>query len=76
MSAMQASVHRYDAADASGAVILDNGVVLPFTSDALRDSGLRGLRVGQRLSMEVTDGDPPTVTRLWIVGIGEGQSIG
>jgi len=42
----------------------------------LRDSGLRGLRVGQRLSMEVTDADPPTVTRLWIVGIGEGQSIG
>ncbi|MBK6887145.1 MAG: hypothetical protein IPH03_12455 [Tetrasphaera sp.] len=74
---MQATVHRYDPDTHSGEVILDDGVVLPFGPAALAQSGLRLLRVGQRLSLrtEPVDGAAPAVSRLWLVGIGEGEII-
>jgi 2-phospho-L-lactate guanylyltransferase len=49
---VQATVYRYDPDSGSGAVVTDDGVVLPFDLDALRLSGLRHLRPGQRLTVE------------------------
>ncbi len=69
---MQASVHRFDEETGEGSVLLDDGRERPFGRGAFEASGLRYLRVGQRLSVE-TDDD--AVVRLWIVGIGEGQTI-
>lgn len=69
---MQGSVHDFDETARAGAVLLDDGRRLPFPADVFADSGLRHLRVGQRVSIDV-EGD--AVTRLWIVGIGEGQPI-
>ncbi|CCI54469.1 MAG: hypothetical protein LKG20_08220 [Tetrasphaera jenkinsii] len=70
---MQATVHRFDADDASGELIRDDGRVVPFERTALVGSGLRHLRVGQRVSLELAG---ESVTRIWIVGIGDGQAIG
>ncbi|MFN8097013.1 MAG: hypothetical protein U0Q21_01795 [Dermatophilaceae bacterium] len=74
---MQATVHRFDPDSWSGEVILDDGIVLPFGPDALVESGLRLVRVGQRLSLETTptEGGRPGIGRLWIVGIGEDETI-
>lgn len=69
---MQASVHTFDFDTARGAVLTDNGRVLPFDESVFAASRLRHLRVGQRVSIEVGAGD---VTRLWIVGIGAAQQI-
>ncbi len=54
-------------------MLLDDGRERPFDAHTFRSSGLRHLRVGQRLSIEVTD---QVVSRLWITGIGDGQPIG
>jgi 2-phospho-L-lactate guanylyltransferase len=69
---MQATVHRYDEQTRSGSVLRDDGVELPFDADAFDDSGLRLLRPGQRLTVEVEDGH---VTSLFIVGVGGGRPI-
>jgi cold shock CspA family protein len=50
---VQATVYRFDPGSGSGSVITDQGVVLPFELEALRLSGLRHLRPGQRLSVEL-----------------------
>ncbi len=76
---MQATVHRFDPDDWSGEVVLDDGLLLPFGPEALADSGLRLLRVGQRLSLETAPpqeaGGRAVVRRLWIVGIGDTEVI-
>lgn len=76
---MQASVHTFDLDTRSGSVLLDTGRLLPFDGDVFEGSGLRHLRPGQRVSVEVDAEDPETVgarlTRLWIVGIGSGETI-
>ena len=69
---MQASVHRYDDESGSGSVLLDDGLEVPFDGVVLDASGLRLLRPGQRVSIEMSES---AVTRLWIVGIGDGESI-
>ncbi len=71
---MQASVHTV-AGDGSGTALLDDGREVAFAADVLHRSGLRHLRPGQRVSI-VLGGDVGTVTRLWIVGIGDGERIG
>lgn len=75
---MQASVHTFDAETGTGSVLLDTGRVLPFATDVFDASGLRHLRLGQRLSIEVS-GDPEeegtALFRLWIVGVGPGETI-
>ncbi|WP_151525126.1 hypothetical protein [Serinicoccus kebangsaanensis] len=75
---MQASVHTYDLESRTGEVLLDTGRVLPFSAPVMEASGLRHLRVGQRVSIEV-DGDPEAtgtrLGRLWIVGIGADEVI-
>lgn len=76
---MQASVHTFDLDTRSGSVLLDTGRLLPFDEDVFEGSGLRHLRLGQRVSVEVDADDPETagarLTRLWIVGIGPGETI-
>lgn len=70
---MQATVHRYDPETRTGSVLRDDGVELRFEAPALDGSGLRLLRVGQRLTVDVVD---DLVVALRIVGIGPGQTIG
>ena len=53
---MQATVSAFDTTTRSGAVLLDDGVELPFSSEALAGTGLRFLRPGQRVRLE-TSGD-------------------
>ena len=69
---MQASVHKYDDASGSGSVLLDDGLEVPFDGIVMDASGLRRVRPGQRVSIEMTGS---AVTRLWIVGIGDGETI-
>lgn len=63
---MQATVHAFDPISLTGSVIRDDGVLLPFDGAAFLASGLRLLRVGQRLTVEVVD---ERVVGLRIVGI-------
>lgn len=69
---MQASVHRYDDESGSGSVLLDDGREIPFQGSVIDASGLRLLRPGQRVSIEMS---AATLTRLWIVGIGDDEPI-
>jgi len=69
---MQASVHRYVDESGSGSVLLDDGREIPFEGSVLDASGLRHLRPGQRVSIEMSE---TALTRLWIVGIGVGEPI-
>lgn len=69
---MQATVHRFDPETRSGSVLLDDGVELHFEASAFDVSGLRLLRLGQRLTIEVVD---DLVVALRIVGVGPGQAI-
>ncbi len=69
---MQATVHRFDDEGHTGSVLLDNGRELSFGPDVFARSGLRSLRSGQRVSVELGDAE---LTRLWIVGIGDDERI-
>ena len=53
---MQATVSRFDDVTRAGAVLLDDGLELPFAADALDGTGLRLLRPGQRVRIS-TSGD-------------------
>jgi 2-phospho-L-lactate/phosphoenolpyruvate guanylyltransferase len=70
--AMQASVHTFDPETRTGSVLRDDGLELPFDAHAFDASGLRLLRAGQRLTVEVVD---DLVVSLRIVGIGHDQRI-
>jgi cold shock CspA family protein len=80
---MQATVHRFDPDTRSGEVIRDDGTVLAFAASVFDASGLRHLRVGQRLSLDIdlsaqadAEGEASSrATRIWIVGIGDGEPI-
>ena len=50
---MQATVRSFDAVTRSGTVLLDDGTELPFGSSAFDASGVRLLRLGQRVRIEV-----------------------
>jgi 2-phospho-L-lactate guanylyltransferase len=50
---VQATVHRFDPETGSGSVLTDQGTVLPFDAEAFATSGLRLLRIGQRLTVAV-----------------------
>jgi 2-phospho-L-lactate guanylyltransferase len=69
---MQATVHRFDPETHTGSVLRDDGVELAFEASAFESSGLRLLRLGQRLTVEVVD---DVVVALHIVGVGPGQAI-
>jgi 2-phospho-L-lactate guanylyltransferase len=53
---VQASVHRFDPQTSGGSVLLDDGTEVPFDAEAFERSGLRLLRVGQRLTVDL-DGE-------------------
>jgi 2-phospho-L-lactate guanylyltransferase len=53
---MQATVSRFDDVTSDGAVLLDDGLELPFAGAALQGTGLRLLRPGQRVRI-TTSGD-------------------
>jgi 2-phospho-L-lactate guanylyltransferase len=71
---MQASVHTFDESTGAGSALLDDGREVSFSPAVFAASALRHLRVGQRLSVDLGEGT--TVDRLWIVGIGDDQTIG
>ena len=48
----------------SGKVLLDDGYTKEFDGDAFAASGLRLLRLGQRVTLELTTSG--RVSRLWI----------
>ena len=52
---MQGTVSEFDAATGAGAVLLDDGTQVRFPAEAFAASGLRLLRLGQRLRLERDD---------------------
>ncbi|MFI9051223.1 hypothetical protein [Streptomyces sp. NPDC053427] len=50
---MQATAYTYDDATRSGSVLLDDGTPLPFDAAAFDAGGLRLLRPGQRVRIEL-----------------------
>ncbi|NNM45657.1 hypothetical protein [Knoellia koreensis] len=80
---MQASVHTFDDETGAGSVLLDDGREVPFSAEVFAASALRHVRPGQRISIDLADPGPETgddargtITKLWIVGIGDDQTIG
>lgn len=69
---VQATVFSHSPDDGT-VVVTDEGVRLQATSEVFAASSLRFLRPGQRVSITVSEG---VVTRLWIVGIGDSETIG
>ncbi|HEU4674781.1 MAG TPA: hypothetical protein VFS29_02260 [Motilibacteraceae bacterium] len=61
---MQATVRTFDAGTRSGTVLLDDGVELPYDAAAFDAGGLRLLRVGQRVRLDVVDDGARTVVGL------------
>ena len=60
---MQATVSGFDPRTSSGTVLLDDGVELSFAEPAMRGSGLRLLRPGQRVRLEVSGDDAALVVQ-------------
>jgi cold shock CspA family protein len=50
---MQATAYTYDPDSRSGSVLLDDGTPVPFDAAAFDAGGLRLLRPGQRVRIEV-----------------------
>jgi 2-phospho-L-lactate/phosphoenolpyruvate guanylyltransferase len=64
---MQGTVATFDPQSHTGTVLLDDGTELPFPAEAFRRSGLRLLRLGQRVTIEA---DPAgAVARVSLPGI-------
>jgi len=63
---VQATVHDFDPSSGAGSVLLDDGSRLPFAGAAFEGSGLRLLRPGQRLTVEVRDDE---VVALRLLGV-------
>ncbi|MDX2541889.1 hypothetical protein ACOT81_34070 [Streptomyces sp. WI04-05B] len=57
---MQATAYTYDAGTRSGSVLLDDGTPVPFDAPAFDAGGLRLLRPGQRVRIEVEAPEPTT----------------
>jgi 2-phospho-L-lactate guanylyltransferase len=70
---VQATIHRIEP-DGSGSALLDDGLEVTVPPAAAVSSGLRHLRVGQRVSVEL-DETGTAATRVWVVGIGPGEDI-
>ncbi|HEX2704228.1 MAG TPA: hypothetical protein VHM65_00580 [Candidatus Lustribacter sp.] len=70
---MQATVHAFDDTTGSGVLIGDDGLLFDLPTVAFAGSGLRHLRPGQRLTIERTEDG--AVTRVWMVGVGDGQPV-
>ncbi len=64
---MQGTVATFDSGTRSGTLLLDDGSELEFGAEAFQRSGLRLLRLGQRVTVE--PGDDGTVRRVSIPGV-------
>jgi 2-phospho-L-lactate guanylyltransferase len=64
---MQGTVATFDPGTNAGTLLLDDGTELAFPAEAFRRSGLRLLRLGQRVTIETGPGG--TVSGLWLPGI-------
>lgn len=65
MSAMQATVRSFNQDTRAGSVLLDDGSEVAFDAEAFRAGGLRLLRPGQRVRLQVSPaGDIVTLTIL------------
>lgn len=63
MTAVQATVRSFDATTGAGTVLFDDGLELPYDEAAFDTSGLRLLRIGQRVRVRL-DGDGRQVVAL------------
>ncbi|MCX4829570.1 hypothetical protein OG785_10970 [Streptomyces sp. NBC_00006] len=52
---MQATAYTYDSETRAGSVLLDDGTPVPFDAAAFDAGGLRLLRPGQRVRIEMQD---------------------
>lgn len=68
---MQATVFSHDP-DGLTVVVTDSGFSHEVAPEVFAASGLRFVRPGQRVSITEADG---AITRLWIVGIGDDETI-
>jgi hypothetical protein len=57
---VQATVHTFDAGTRAGSVLLDDGTELPFDAAAFEVGGLRLVRPGQRVRIQVAGSGPDT----------------
>ncbi|MFI7547381.1 cold-shock protein [Actinoplanes sp. NPDC049599] len=64
---MQGTVATFDAQTRNGTLLLDDGSELPFPAAAFDASGLRLLRLGQRVS--ISAGPDGAVTKVELPGI-------
>ena len=64
---MQGTVATYDPETHAGTLLLDDGTQLAFPAEAFRRSGLRLLRLGQRVTVDA--GLDGAVARLRLPGI-------
>jgi cold shock CspA family protein len=64
---MQGTVATFDNQTHAGTLLLDDGSELAFPAEAFRASGLRLLRLGQRVTIEA--GPDGTITRVELPGI-------
>ncbi|MEU4687788.1 cold-shock protein [Actinoplanes sp. NPDC023714] len=64
---MQGTIATFDPATRSGTLLLDDGSELGFGAEAFQRSGLRLLRLGQRVTLEADPGG--TIRRLMIPGV-------
>jgi 2-phospho-L-lactate guanylyltransferase len=71
---VQATVYRFDPDVHVGSVLTDDGLVVPFGATAFASSGLRHLRPGQRLTVEVSHGasGPEEVVLMRLESIARG----
>ena len=67
---VQATIYAMEAGE--GSALLDDGLEVEVPAEALIGSGLRFLRPGQRVSIEL-DESGTRATRVLIVGIGNGE---
>jgi 2-phospho-L-lactate guanylyltransferase len=64
---MQGTIATYDPQTHAGTLLLDDGTELAFPAEAFRRSGLRQLRLGQRVTVEA---DPAgTISRVLLPGV-------
>ncbi len=62
---MQATAYTFDPATRAGSVLLDDGTPLDFGAEAFDAGGLRLLRPGQRVRIEVTgEGEGRRITHV------------
>ncbi len=62
---MQATVRSFDEQTRSGTVLLDDGIEVPYDAEALAQSDVRLLRIGQRVTLRLqADGERVTALTL------------